>query len=51
MPIVAILVWPAEGQDMRAEYGRVADELNGGRPLSSPADGAEASSRTSLPLS
>ena len=39
MPIVAILEWPAtEGLDMKAEYARVADELNGGRPFSSPDD-------------
>ena len=31
MPIIAILEWPhMEGLDMQAEYGRVADELNGG---------------------
>ena len=30
MPIVAILEWPAtEGLDMKAEYARVSDELNG----------------------
>ena len=39
MPIVAILEWPAtEGLDIKAEYARVADELNGGRPFSSPDD-------------
>jgi len=39
MPIVAILEWPAtEGLDMKAEYARVADALNGGRPFSSPDD-------------
>ena len=30
MPIVAILEWPASGVDMKTEYARVADELNGG---------------------
>jgi hypothetical protein len=39
MPIVAILEWPAtEGLDMKTEYARVSDELNGGRMFSSPAD-------------
>ena len=39
MPIVAILDWPPdEGLDMKAEYDRVADELNGGRPFSSLSD-------------
>ena len=39
MPIVAILEMPPEeGVDMQAEYQRVADELNGGRPFTSPAD-------------
>jgi hypothetical protein len=39
MPIVAILEWPPdEGLDMKAEYDRVADELNGGRPFSNVSD-------------
>jgi hypothetical protein len=39
MPIVAILEWPqSEGIDMQAEYRRVADELNGGRPFSDVGD-------------
>ena len=49
MPIVAILEWPAtEGLDMKAEYARVADELNRGRPFSNVEDWARrARSRTS----
>jgi hypothetical protein len=39
MPIVAILEWPpGQGVDMKAEYARVADELNGGRPFADPSD-------------
>ena len=39
MPIVAILEWPAtEGLDIKAEYARVADELNGGRPFADVGD-------------
>jgi hypothetical protein len=39
MPIVCIVeVPPAEGTDMRSQYARAADELNGGRPFTDPAD-------------
>ena len=39
MPIVAILEWaPTDDVDMQAEYARVADELNGGRPFASTDD-------------
>ena len=38
MPIVAVVEWPpTEGLDPKAEYARVAEELNG-RPFTSPAD-------------
>jgi hypothetical protein len=39
MPIAAVVEWPSDtGLDPKAEYQRAADELNGGRPFSSPAD-------------
>ena len=39
VPIVCIVeVSGAEGVDMRAQYAKAADELNGGRPFSDPAD-------------
>lgn len=39
MPIIAILEWPpADGLDMKAEYARVANELNAGRPFSDVGD-------------
>jgi hypothetical protein len=38
MPIVAILEWPADaGIDFKAEYARVAEELNG-RPFTNASD-------------
>jgi hypothetical protein len=39
MPIIAIVEYaPTEGVDMRAEYSRVEDEINGGRPFERPED-------------